>query len=187
MIEIFDDPSFEYASADNRFDYSKDYSSVDEGYKATSKHGIKIYQDGKERNSCIILGAGGGTGIYNNSSVVGLGLLLVCCANNIFCLSLPALNLIWNIQVDDASCFSIYKLHKDYIVHGELTISRIDKNGNIKWQYGGNDIFISIDAEDAFTLNSDHIALTDFSKSKYKIDFNGNTIAYQNRASQKTK
>jgi hypothetical protein len=50
------------------------------GYRShmtTSKHGIKIYQDGKEKNSCIILGTGAGTGIYDHSSVVAAGQLLV--------------------------------------------------------------------------------------------------------------
>lgn len=181
VIEVFDDPTYQSASTDNKSNYSKHYSSVDEDYQPISKHGIKIYQEGKERNSCVILGAGGATGIYNNSSVVAADQLLICCADNIFCLSLPDLNLEWNIQADPATCFQIYNLHEDYIVHGELTISRIDKNGNIKWQYGGSDIFVTLDNEDAFALNSDHIALTDFNKAKYKVDFNGQTIAYQKR------
>jgi hypothetical protein len=152
------------------------------GYRShmtTSKHGIKIYQDGKEKNSCIILGTGAGTGIYDHSSVVAAGQLLVCCADNIFCLSLPDLNLEWNLQADQTTCFQIYNLQEDYIVYGELAISRIDKNGNIKWQYGGCDIFVTLDGEEAFTLNPDHIALTDFNYAKYKVDFNGKTIAYQ--------
>lgn len=179
MIEVFDDPTFQASSAGNKFNYSKHYSSDNEGYRPTSKHGIKIYQDGKEKNSCIILGNAGITGIYNNSSVVAAGQLLVCCADHIFCLSIPDLNLEWNIQVDQTTCFQIYSLQEDYIVHGELAISRIDKNGNIKWQYSGSDIFVTLDNEEAFTLNPDHIALTDFNYSKYKVDFNGKTIAYQ--------
>lgn len=179
VIEVFDDPTYQSASGDNKFNYSKHYSSVTENHLPTSKHGIKIYQGGKEWNSCIILGAGGSTGIHNNSSVVADGQLLVCCADNIFCLSLPDLNLKWNTQADQATCFQIYTLQEDYIIHGELTISRIDKNGNIKWQYSGPDIFVTLDGDNAFTLNTDHIALTDFNKGKYKIDFNGKTIAYQ--------
>jgi hypothetical protein len=179
VIEVFDDPTFQSVSTNNKFNYSKHYSSDNEGYTPTSKHGIKIYQDGKEKNSCIVLGTGGGTSIYDHSSVVAAGQLLVCCADNIFCLSLPDLILDWNIQADQATCFQIYTLQQDYIVHGEMTISRIDKNGNIKWQYCGCDIFVTLDAKEAFTLNPDHIALTDFNNAKYKVDFNGKTIAYQ--------
>jgi hypothetical protein len=179
VIEVFNDTTFQSASSDNTFNYSKQYSSVDEGYQPTSKHGIKIYQDGKEWNNCIILGSGGGTGIYDNSSLVADGQMLVCCADNIFCLSLPDLDLKWNTRVDEATCFRIYNLQEDYVVHGELAISRIDGNGNIKWQYGGTDIFVTTDGDQAFTLNSDNITLIDFNKARYKVDFNGKTIAHQ--------
>jgi hypothetical protein len=86
------------------------------------------------------------------------------------------LELKWATQSDPATCFGIYKLQDDYIVHGEIEISRLDKEGNIKWQFGGSDIFVTFDADDAFKLNADHIALTDFYRIKYKIDFNGKII-----------
>lgn len=176
VIEVFDDPTYQSGSVDNKYKYSKQYSSADEGYQPTSKHGIKIYQDGKEWSSCIILGAAGGTRIHNTSSVVAGDQLVICCADNIFCLSLPDLNLKWNTQADQVTCFQIYNLDKDYIIHGELSISRIDKNGNIKWQLGSSDIFVTLDGDEAFTLNTDYIELTDFGKGKYKVDFNGETI-----------
>lgn len=176
VIEVFDDPTYQPASGDNTFTYSKQYSSVSEAYQPTSKHGIKIYHEGKKCSSCIILGGGGGTGIHDNSSLVADRQLLVCCTDNIFCLSLPDLDLKWKIQADEATCFQIYNLQEDYIIHGEFEISRIDKDGNIKWQYSGSDIFVTPDGAEAFTLNSDHIVLTDFNKAKYKVDFNGKTI-----------
>lgn len=176
LIEVFDDPTYQYASADDKFTYSNHYSSVTEHHLPTSKHGIKVYQDGIEWSSCIVLGVGGSTGIYDTSSVIAGRQLLVCCADNIFCLSLPDLNLKWNTQADHATCFQIYSFEEDYIVHGELTISRLDKNGNIKWQFSGSDIFVTLNGDEAFTLNTDYIALTDFNNVKYKIDFNGEIL-----------
>ncbi|TKC64057.1 hypothetical protein FBD94_06870 [Pedobacter hiemivivus] len=95
VIEVFDDPTFQASSTDNKFNYSKHYSSVDQGHRPTSKDGVKIYQNGKEKNSCIILGNGGDTGIYNNSSVIAADQLLVCCADNIFCLGPIKINKIF--------------------------------------------------------------------------------------------
>jgi len=91
-------------------------------------------------------------------------------------LTLPELNLLWQTKVDNATCFQVFKLDNDYLTHGELEISRVDNEGKIKWQFGGADIFVTIEGQDEFEFNSDHIMLTDFCKTKYKIDFNGKLL-----------
>ena len=57
-----------------------------------------------------------------------------------------------------------------------MEITRLDKQGNIKWKFGGADIFVSFDNEKAFKLKTDHIELTDFYNMKYLINFEGNSI-----------
>ena len=94
----------------------------------------------------------------------------------LFCLGLPDLQLNWQTTVDLAACFEVFKLEEDYIVHGEIEISRIDKYGKIKWSFSGVDIFVVLDETKSFVLHSDHIFLTDFEKNTYKIDFNGKLI-----------
>ena len=69
------------------------------------------------------------------------------------------MNLKWNTQADEVTCFQIYVLQEDYIIHGELEISRIDKNGNIKWQYSGADIFVTSDGEEASSIACFSISL----------------------------
>ncbi|SMC60634.1 hypothetical protein [Pedobacter nyackensis] len=176
VIQIFNDPTYEYGSSDNKSNYSKIYSNCEEHYQPSSKHGVKIYCNEEEINDCIILGTGGGTGISSNSSLIDSDQLLICCADTVFCLKLPSLDLIWSIQADQATCFQIHKLQDDFIIHGEILVTRISKDGLIKWQFGGSDIFVSFDGDEAFKLNTDHIALTDFCNVKYKVDFNGKAI-----------
>ncbi|MCX2485762.1 hypothetical protein [Pedobacter sp. MR2016-24] len=178
VIEILNDPLFTSGSTDNVFQYSKCYYGGGAPEYQTSKHGIKIYSEGVLINDCIVIGSGGGTGIYDNSTIVNCDEVLVCCCNTVFCLSLSNLELKWQTMADEATCFTIHQLENDYIVYGELTISRLDREGNIIWSFGGADIFVSIDNEDPFKLESDHIALTDFNRNKYKIDFDGKLISY---------
>jgi len=102
--------------------------------------------------------------------------LVICCCDTVFCLTLPDLHLKWKTRADDATCFQIFKQQDDYIVHGELQITKLDKNGKIKWQFGGADIFVCIDGEEAFKLESDGILLRDFAKTEYKIDFDGKLL-----------
>ena len=176
IIEVLDEPTYKFGSTDNNFNYSKHYFGDEATEYPTSKHGIKIYQDDQIIDNSIIIGSGGSTGIHQNSSLLDNDQLLICCCDAIFCLTLPDLELKWKTQADHATCFQIFKLQDDYIVHGELQVAKLDKNGIIKWVFGGADIFVSIDNEEEFKIESDGILLTDFSKTKYKIDFDGKLI-----------
>jgi hypothetical protein len=175
-IEVLDEPTYRFGSADNNFNYSKHHFGDGAKQYPISKHGVKVIQDNKEINNCIIIGSGGATGVHKNSSLVDNGQLIICCCDTMFCLTLPDLELKWKTQADQATCFQIFKWKDDYIIHGELEITRLDKDGRVKWKFGGADIFVSIDNEEEFKIEDDGILLTDFTKTKYKIDFEGKLL-----------
>ncbi len=176
-IEILDEKDYRLGSADNSFFYKKQYFGIDTQEYPTSKHGIKVWRDDQVIDSCIIIGSGGATGVHQNSSLLDDEHLLICCCDTIFCVTLPYLNLEWKTQVDPATCFQVFKLRDDYVVHGELQIVRIDKKGLIKWEFIGADIFVSVDNKEEFKIENDGILLTDFSNTKYKIGFDGKLIS----------
>jgi hypothetical protein len=175
-IEVTDEPTYKFGSSDNNFNYSKHYFGEGATEYPTSKHGIKIYKDDEIIDNCIIISSGGATGIHQNSSLLDKDQLIICCCDTIFCLTLPYLELKWKTCADRATCFQIFKHQDDYIVHGELQVSKLDQDGKIKWEFGGADIFVSIDNEEEFKIENDGILLTDFAKTKYKIDFDGKLI-----------
>jgi|SRR5690554_299277 hypothetical protein len=175
-IELIDEPTYKLDSIDNKFIYSKHYFGDEATEYPTSKHGIKIYQDTQIIDSCIVIGSGGATDIHKNSSIIDKEQLIICCCNTVFCLTLPKLELKWKTQADQATCFQIFKQQNEYIIHGELQITKLDRNGNKKWEFSGADIFVSIDNEEEFKIEKDGILLTDFAKTKYKIDFEGKLI-----------
>ncbi len=176
-IEVIDEPAYKYGSVDNSFCYSRIYFGDDAERYPTSKHGVKIYEDDQIIDSCIIIASGGTTGIHQNSTLVDNDQLLICCCDTIFCLALPDLALKWKTQADQATCFQVFKLQDGYIVHGELLITKLDREGNKKWEFGGDDIFVSINNEEVFKMDNDGILLTDFAMSKYKIDFEGKLLS----------
>lgn len=176
IVEILNEPTYEFGSADNNFNYTKFFFSDDGQEYPTSKHGIKIYSDNQIIASCLLIGSGGATGVYQNSSLIDNNELLICCCDTLFCITLPALDLKWKTKADLATCFQIFKQGNDYIVHGEMIISKLDKDGNIKWEFSGSDIFVTLDNEEEFKFENDCISLTDFSKTKYKINFDGKLI-----------
>ncbi len=170
IIEVFNE------EADSPNNYSLTYFSGDENDYQVSHHGIRVFQNGIEKVSCLLIGSGGATGIQENSSLIQENRLVVCCCDTIFCIKLPTLQLNWKLKADLATCFQILPLNEDFIVHGEVEISRIDRNGSVKWSFSGHDIFVSMDENISFELLSDHILLHDFIGNRYMLDFNGKPL-----------
>jgi hypothetical protein len=174
-IDIYADQAFTEGSADNINKYDFVYFDKSE-YHFPSVYGIKIFQDDTLIKSAVIGSIGGGTGIHDTSTIIENDRLLVCCSDTIFCLSIPDLSLLWRTKADRATCFEIYKYQDSYIIHGELEITRLDKNGKILWQQSGSDIFTTLDGKDNFIITDNYILATDWENRKYKIDFNGKLI-----------
>ena len=174
-IDIYDDQTFSEGSVDNANVYDFVYFDKSE-YHFSSVYGIKIFQDDTLLKSAVIGSIGGGTAIHDTSKIIENDRLLVCCSDTIFCLSIPDLTLLWRTQADQATCFEIYKYQDSYIIHGELEISRLDKDGKILWQQSGADIFTTLDGKDDFELKDNYILATDFENRTYKFSYNGQLI-----------
>ena len=175
-IEILDEPTYKHNSTDNNFNYTNIYFGENAEDYPTSKHGIKIYENEILISNCIIIGSGGATTIHDNSFIIDGENLIICCSDSVFSIQLIDLKLNWFNKFDTATCFQIFQIQKEYIIHGELEITMIDKNGNMKWNFGGEDIFVSIDNVKEFKITENAILLTDFANTHYKLDFNGNLI-----------
>lgn len=155
--------------------YDKTFISGDKNYSA-ALIGIEITDAEGNTTSCLIGAEGGLTGINGSTTLISYGGIVICCSDTVFKLTIPDLNLEWKTVADPMTCFEIDYLDKDYIVHGELLITRLDKDGKIIWQNGGRDIWTTPEGIDVFTVYDDYILATDWYYNKYKFDFDGNTI-----------
>ena len=83
-----------------------------------------------------------------------------------------------NIKSTDifGSVFSLNKFGEDYIVHGEIEITRYDSKFNKLWSFSGKDIFASVTGRTAFEMAENSIKLYDFQDNYYEIDYNGKEI-----------
>ncbi|TNE79764.1 MAG: hypothetical protein EP332_09960 [Bacteroidetes bacterium] len=174
IIQLIDEPGINLDSTLTNAGYEKIYGDKFTRNYTSSKHGIKLVRNDQPMGSCLVLGSGGTTGIHSTSAILDNDRLILCCGNAVCCISLPELTLQWRTYADIATCFQLFKLQDDFIVHGELEISRIDKNGCVKWQFSGSDIFVSPNGINEIKIESDHILLTDFSQTTYTIDLDGN-------------
>ena len=172
-IEIYSDETFEIDYAENLNKYDFQYFEDENKYNSTFV-GVKIYENGELKRSTIIGSEGGNTGINENSKIIEQNRILICCADKIFCLSFPELNLVWKTKSDEMSCFEIFKKEDYYIVHGELEITKLNDNGKILWQKSGADIFTTVNGKNDFELTDKYIIATDWENRIYKFDYDGN-------------
>lgn len=175
-IVVEDVSDYDLNSSDNEYQYQKVYHSHTSEYKPASMHGIKVFSDDKIINSTLLLGYGGATGIHERSAVIDEDRLLVCCCDSVFCLTIPDLESQWVTKADDATCFGIYKLVDGYVIHGELEITKLMKSGGIEWSFGGEDIFVTQDGMDDFSIKKDCVEVKDWNNRIYRISFDGKTI-----------
>lgn len=150
----------------------------DDGYKPTSMQAVHLHCDGVPLKSILLGATGGGTGVYDNTALLDNDRLVTCCSDTVFCLSATGLDLLWKTKADTATCFAVYQYQHDYIVHGELEISRLDREGSIVWQQSGADIFVTLEGNSDIILYEDNIVAMDFEHSKYVFDYDGKTISY---------
>lgn len=157
-VQVSDDKYYNPDSTDNINKYDAFYSGGDRIYRLTSIHAIKLYNVTDELIRCVgVACSGGGTTIHDNSALVKNNRLFVCCADSVFCLELPSLNLLWVSKCDWATCFGIYSYKNDFIINGELEISKINDDGHVLWKYSDRDIFTSLSSDEQFNIVEDKI------------------------------
>jgi hypothetical protein len=164
QLQIIDDPSYTIGSADNHRRYDHEYSFSRE---PISRHGIVCFDEHETRHSCIVMASRGATGIHEHSAVIVRDQCFVAVGDQLCCLSLPELHLIWSAKVDFATCFGVHysAAHDSMISHGEVEIAKLDFNGKILWTVGGKDIFTG-----NLRLDEKYIYVTDFNNELYRIE-----------------
>ena len=173
-IELSEETNYKKNSIDNLFKFENHYFDENE---CTTKVGIKVFEEGSLLSSAIIGANGGAIGIYENTQIVSEKRIVICCSDTVFNLLIPSLDLFWMTKADRATCFEIFELEEDFIVHGEVEISRISKTGEIVWQRSGRDVFTTIERKNNdFKMTDKYILAADWENRKYKFDFEGNEV-----------
>jgi hypothetical protein len=175
-IEVSSDKLYELNSADNvkEYDYIySSYNSVNKDYDIYApKYGI-IAKDEEIvlRSALLVAGGGGATAPHKRSALIDNDSLIVILGDSIFSMSLPDLSINWATVCEDCvTCFEIFNCIDGYIIHGEVSILKINKLGNVEWEFFGRDIFTTLDSVDDFKVYDNYIITKDWEYNEYKID-----------------
>lgn len=134
---------------------------------------IKVSHEDTILSRTLILGACGSTGIFDRNILIDDDCLLICVSDQVYRFKLPEMELDWKTRCDDATCFTITKFKDDYLIHGELQIARLSKEGDIKWFFSGRDIFVLPHGESDLLVEDDMITIKDWEGYKYYLNENG--------------
>ena len=176
FVQIRDEQEYNSKSNDNHIKYNRviDHSG---GFNPSSQYSVRSFNDEELTEELIILGKQGATTVHQNSALIFSDQILICCGNEVFCFSLPRLELLWNCEADYATCFGIHKIGEVIIVHGELQMSRIDLAGNILWTCGGADIFVDHNGISSLKFHDNFFEIDDFSENHYVISYGGTLLS----------
>uniref|UniRef100_UPI0037DC2A4E hypothetical protein n=1 Tax=Zhouia sp. PK063 TaxID=3373602 RepID=UPI0037DC2A4E len=177
VIEITNESDLDSEEFGERF--KKKYPAdlgIELEYQPSSKHGIRITENGIEKCSALLLESGGATGIFENSFLIKNDRIYICCSDQIYSLNLKDLSANWRNQYDAATCFGIYEFDADFIVHGEIQVSRIKENGETKWNFSARDIFVNPDGKTEFKIVENRIELIDWEGYKYELNGEGKIL-----------
>jgi hypothetical protein len=175
-IEIVNDSTFTPNSTDNINSYDIVYSesmSLSSRNMSYTQTAIKTYENSNPVKTAIICEPGGVTIDSETSFVIDDSVLYIIAKDMVYSLNIPDLSLNWSKAIDSLCCLAIHRLESDFLVHGELDIIRIGRDGQIKWRFGGRENWINPSGKPEVTIKTNHIELIDFDSYKYIIDFNG--------------
>lgn len=176
-IELIDESNYKVNSTDNLFQYQQHYVNENK-YTPTTQIGVKLYEGENIISNALIRSTGGASGIHQTSQILTNDRITICCSESVFHLSIPTLSLEWITKADDSTCFQIFMYKEDFIIHGELNITRLSSSGEIVWQNSGADIFTTEKGEDNFELKNEIIQVRDWNNQLYKFDLEGKHLKY---------
>jgi hypothetical protein len=123
------------------------------------------------RHALRISAPGGPSRVQARSLLLDEDRALLAIGSWLCAVDLPLLGVEWSLEVDWACCFGVHRAGDDYLSHGELSIRRISRDGKLRWQAAGRDIFTGeLLVEDGFAV------VEDFDHNRYRIDLSTGKI-----------
>ncbi|MBO9632426.1 MAG: hypothetical protein J7578_04865 [Chitinophagaceae bacterium] len=171
QISLFNARNYDPNSTDNSWNFDQLYSDEEyDDYQFVTRHGIEVSLNNQRLSAALIMGGSGATDIHIHAFVANDNKLIVCCSNNVYCLSIPELDLLWRVKCDEATCFQIFAYKDNFIVHGELQITCLHQNGKQKWEFSGTDIFVTPNGKDNFQIVDGCIYVTNWDLVQVILD-----------------
>jgi len=172
-VSMEDSSPYAAGVAQDTVGFQREYCLGKMDFQASSRHILRVLKVDSEIASCMLQATGGASGVHEHSMLIDQRSCIVAVGPYLCSLALPSLDLEWQVQVDWATCFGVYRSqrHRCYLSHGEMGIACVSYSGELRWSNGGKDIFTG-----CFELKDDHIEVADFNGDVYRIEISSGAI-----------
>ena len=162
QIEIVDEPTYTFGSADNHRQYPFALDLSNEG-RPYAIHGVLL--DGEP---IAVFGDYRCTAVHQHSAIFHDGKVLLAIGGQVVCFCPKPFQFKWQLEIDQAACFGLHFQPKlqALVSHGELEISRFSDEGKILWASSGADVF-----SEGFRLHPNYIEAVDFNGNVYHFSY----------------
>lgn len=173
-IEVKDEQAYSVKYAGNATNYQFEYARgklIENKIFPLNKRGIiiKNVELQKEIASAILCENGGRSGISKDILALEADRLWVCVGDAMYCMVIPTLEVAWFCHLDYGTNHSIHHFQEDFVVHANLGLVRITKQGEIKWKFSGG-IGVFVPGDGRLTIFDHHIELIDGNEKKFTIN-----------------
>lgn len=172
QITIAYDENYKIESSKNRYydlEFNPENYTKDDDYTA-----ICVKVKGKKSYEFSLIGDFSSD--LDNRAILEERKLIILQKFDLYAFDLEKQNIENHKDIVDDYNFGIYRIPDGYIIHGELTIKKLDLSFNQLWEFSGRDIFVNINGNKEFEIDGKHIKLCDFQDNCYVLDFDGNEI-----------
>lgn len=161
-IEVLDEPTYTFGSADNVRSYPFAEALSSES-RLFARHGVFLNGE-----PIAVFGDAGCTGVHQHSALYLNGQVFLAIGNKVVCFSPKPFEFRWQLQVDSAACFGVhYQTEQNALLsHGELEIARFSEDGRLLWSASGADIF-----SEGFRLLPEWVEAADFNQRVYRFSY----------------
>jgi hypothetical protein len=167
IVSVVDEPAYTSWVSDNNLRTSGTYpfiKNLEPQYQPSSAHGVWV----NGVPLALFAAGGGASGVHPRSCIYVDELIYLAVGDHVVCMRPFPFEYQWALQVDAATCFGVHfnEVHKAFIAHGELEITRFSPAGAIMWQSSGADIF-----SEACKLMPDYVEALDFNGLTYRFNY----------------
>lgn len=100
--------------------------------------------------------------------------LILCFFDFIFSLNLKSAKINWQIKSEEGY-FSFYELENDILLPEDYNLQRIDKFGNMVWNFSVQELLLN-PGGDEVQFDNNRLKLVDINLKEYLVDYNGKRL-----------
>jgi hypothetical protein len=165
-VALWEDHTYTRGSADNVHAYGRELAFAGGQRHEWRAVGVRVSKGGRAVSSAVVLlpiGCGE-PGVH--TVVARPGTLYLPCGGEVAALDLPSLEVRWRTSADFACVNGLHEIPgaEALIVHGELTIARVEPDGRVAWERTGRDIFSG-----ELRIVGDAVEVTDWNEDLYRF------------------